>query len=119
MSVKIERKLHKIDATGQSLGRMATMAAKLLIGKHKPSYTPHIDNGDFVTVENIDKAGFTGKKLEQKLMHRFSGYPGGLTTEKLGDVFYKKPGVIFKGIVKKMLPKNKLQARRIKRLTIK
>jgi len=119
MTVKIDRKNHKLDATGQSLGRLATVVAKLLMGKHKASYQPNIDNGDFVVVENIIKAKFEGKKLEQKQMHRFSGYPGGIKTEKLGDVFYKKPDKIFRRIVDHMLPKNKLQAKRIKRLTIK
>ena len=117
--VKIERKTHQIDATDQSVGRLATQIATLLRGKHKANYSPQVDNGDFVIVTNINKLKFTGKKLEQKKYYRYSGYPGGLKTTKLKELFGNNPQEVLKKAVYNMLPKNRLRQHMIKRLTFK
>ncbi len=119
LKIKIERKRHTIDATDQAIGRLATQIATLLRGKQKANFTPHIDNGDFVVVNNIDKAKFTGKKLEQKKYYSYSGYPGGLKTKKIMDLYKNNPQEILKRAVYNMLPKNKLRQDMIKRLTFK
>ena len=116
LKTKIERKTHQLDAANQAVGRLATQITLLLRGKHKPNYSPQIDNGDFVVVTNIDKLKFTGKKLEQKKYYRYSGYPGGLKTQKIKEL---KPAEILKKAVYQMLPKNKLRQHMIKRLTFK
>jgi len=114
--LKIDRKTHNIDATDQVLGRLATQIATLLIGKGKESYRPNIDNGDIVIVKNTKKMKITGKKLDQKLYYHHSGYPGGLKTKKIGDVFKNDPNQVLHKAVSNMLPKNKLRKPRIKRL---
>jgi len=119
LKVKIERKNHQIDATDQAIGRLASQVALLLRGKHKINFSPQIDNGDFVIVSNIDKVKITGKKLEQKKYYSYSGYPGGLKTKKMSDVFKTKPEEVLKRAVYNMLPKNKLRQDMIKRLTFK
>ncbi|NQU77420.1 50S ribosomal protein L13 [Candidatus Falkowbacteria bacterium] len=117
MSVsKIQRKTHKIDATGQAVGRIATQAATFLRGKNKASFVPYLDMGDNVVVENADKLKFSGKKLDQKVYYHHTGYPGGLKTTKMKDL---KPEEIVKRAVWNMLPKNKLRDIMIKRLVIK
>ena len=116
---KIERKLHKMDATGQVIGRMATEIAILLRGKNKPEYMANIDLGDIVEVTSIKNAKFTGTKLDNKEYYHHSGYPGGLKTTKLKDLLEKKPADILRKAVWNMLPKNKLRSEMIKRLTIK
>jgi len=116
---KIERKQHQIDATDQSVGRLATQIATLLRGKNKATYSPQIDGGDFVTVTNIDKLKFTGKKLEQKKYYHYSGYPGGLKETKLDKLFNERPEEVLRKAVWNMLPKNKLRQHMIKRLTFK
>ena len=115
---KIERQTHKIDATDQAVGRLATQIAILLRGKNKPEFVPHIDGGDIVQVTNIKKLKFTGKKLDQNKYYRHSGYPGGLKETKIKDVFDKDPGQILKRAVTNMLPNNKLRGNMIKRLII-
>jgi len=117
--VKINRKTHQIDATNQSVGRLATQIACLLRGKHKPNYTPQIDNGDFVVISNLDKIKFTGKKIEQKKYFHYSGYPGGLKETEIKKLFTKNPQEVLKKAVYQMLPKNKLRQHMIKRLTFK
>ena len=112
----IKRKTHTIDATDQVLGRLATQIATLLIGKGKESYRPNDDNGDIVIVKNTKKMKITGKKLDQKLYYHHSGYPGGLKTKKMGDVFKNDPNQVLHKAVYNMLPKNKLRKPRIKRL---
>lgn len=114
----IQRETHLLDATGQSLGRLASKIAILLRGKHKSSFAPHKDVGDFVTVENIEKMIFSGKKMEQKTYYKHSGYPGGLKAWKLKEVFGKNPGAVLRKAVAGMLPKNKLRSQQIKRLVI-
>lgn len=116
MAYKIDRKNHKIDAKDRVLGRLATEISILLRGKQKPTFEPHVDNGDFVIVENSDKIKITGKKMEQKKYFNYSGYPGGLKTTKIKDI---SRGEALKKAIWSMLPKNKLRSEMIKRLTIK
>lgn len=114
----IERKLHKIDATDQAIGRLSTRIATLLRGKNKPEYVPHIDNGDIVEVSNISKAKFTGKKLEQKKYFSYSGYPGGLKTKKMSEIKENDVAEILMRSVKQMLPATKLRNNMLKRLIV-
>ncbi len=117
--VKIDRKLHKIDVTDKTVGRMATRIATLLRGKHKPEYQPHIDNGDIVEVSGIGKLKFTGKKFDQKQYYSYSGYPGGLKTKKLSEIYAKNPGEVLMRAVREMLPPTRLRNGMLKRLRIK
>ena len=118
MKESVKRQTHIIDAKGKSLGRLASQIALLLRGKHKPNFAPHKDIGDFVVVKNFSKVKFTGKKLEQKIYYRHSGYLGGLKEIKLKDLLKKNPEKVLKKAVLGMLPKNKLARRMIKRLKI-
>ncbi len=115
----MERQTHQMDATGKIAGRLASEIAVLLQGKHKASYQPNIDAGDIVEVANIDKLKFSGKKLEQKMYHNFSGYPSGIKTKSLAKRMEEDPGKLFRSMVNNMLPKNRLRAHMIKRLRIK
>lgn len=115
----VKRDTHKLDATGKSFGRLASEIAKILQGKHRPDYKPHHDMGDFVEVENVEKAKITGNKLTDKIYYRHSGHPGGLKQEKLKDVLAKDPGEALRRAVLRMLPSNRLRNGRMKRLTIK
>ena len=112
----VERVIHEIDAEGKASGRLATQIAKLLIGKHKPTYEPRLDGGDRVVVLNVEKMSFSGKKIDQKVYYHHSGYPGGLKTRKIKDVYEKTPELVLKRAVWNMLPKNKLRNEMIKRL---
>lgn len=105
---KITRKWYVIDAENKVLGRLAVEVAKLLRGKNKPSYTPHLDTGDHVIVVNAGKVALTGKKLLQKTYFRHSGYPGGTTFTKAGDLLKKRPERMIELAVRGMLPKNSL-----------
>ncbi len=116
---KIERKLHKFDATDKSIGRMASEIAIILRGKNKSEYQPHIDMGDIVEVLNIRKAKYTGKKLDQKKYYKHSGYPGGLKETKMKDLAEKNPGDIMRRAVREMLPNTRLRNGMLKRLIIK
>lgn len=118
MVTKIERKMHTIDARGKALGRLASLIAVLLRGKHKPSFRPNVDAGDFVNVINLKDLKFTGNKIAQKKYFRYTGYPGGEKFEKLKDLFVKNPNLILFRAVKNMLPRNKLRAKMIQRLTV-
>lgn len=104
----IERKWFVVDAQGQTLGRMAARIAHILKGKHKPEYVPHMDVGDFVIVINADKIHVTGRKMDQKMYYRHSGYPGGLTETTLRDQMVKHPTRAVEAAVRGMLPKNRL-----------
>ena len=115
--MKIERKLHTIDAQDQIAGRLASRVAMILQGKNKVTYQPNIDGGDLVTISNVEKMKFTGRKLTNKIYHRFTGYPGGIRSVKLGEVFEKRPQELLRRMVYAMLPKNKLRAGMIQRLT--
>ena len=112
------RKYYIVDAEGKTLGRLSTSIATVLIGKDKPDYTPHVDSGAAVIVINASKVNVTGKKSESKTYKSYSGYPGGLKVTKFKNMLENKPEYIIRHAVKGMLPKNKLQARRIARLKI-
>lgn len=119
---KIERKLRKIDATGQAVGRLASQIATFLRGKNRPEFQPQIDGGEIVEVSNIDKLKFTGRKLEQKKYFRYSGYPSGLKTVKMKNI--KDLGAvggaeILKRAVREMLPPVKFRGDMLKRLIVK
>ena len=105
-----------IDGTDQVLGRLAAGIAARLRGKHKAIYTPHVDTGDFIVVTNVDKLKVTGKKIEDKLYHRHSGYPGGITTTTFGQMQARFPGRALEKAVKGMLPKGPLGYAMIKKL---
>lgn len=115
---EIERKWVLIDASSAPLGRVATTAAKYLIGKYKPTYTAHIDAGDYVVVINADKLVATGNKMEAKTYYRHSGYPGGIKERSLKEQVEKDSIKVFEHAVAGMLPKNKLQSERMKRLKV-
>ncbi|HCC23704.1 TPA: 50S ribosomal protein L13 [Candidatus Falkowbacteria bacterium] len=110
------RQTHTIDATDRALGRLASEVASILRGKNKVTFQPHIDGGDFVAVKNAAGVKLTGKKMIQKVYHRYSGYPGGLKTTKAGDLMKKNPEKLIHDSVLKMLPKNRLRSEMIKRL---
>lgn len=117
-SKEVKREKHELDASGVPVGRLATKIATLLMGKHKPEYTAHIDTGDFVTVKNAAKVAFTGKKLEQKVYQKHSNYPGGFKEVSAKKLMTERPERIIELAVKRMLPKNRLQSERINRLKI-
>jgi large subunit ribosomal protein L13 len=114
----ITRQWHVIDATDVVLGRLATTAAGLLRGKHKPIFAPHIDTGDFVIVVNADKIALSGSKLEQKKAYRHSGYPGGLRAVSYSDLMAKHPERVVEKAVKGMLPKNTLGRKTLSKLKV-
>jgi large subunit ribosomal protein L13 len=115
---EIKREWWVIDASVMPLGKLAVVIADKLMGKSKVTYTPHIDNGDYVVVVNAKNLVVTGDKMVQKKYYRHSGFPGGLTELKLEEVIEKNPAVAITAAVKGMLPKNKLAAERLKRLRI-
>ena len=115
---EVTRNWYEIDAEGKILGKIATEIAVRLMGKHKPSYTPHVDGGDYVVVVNADKFAVTGKKMLDKKYYRHSGYPGGLKVRNLEEMLEKKPTEIIRKAVERMLPKNKLGNQMINRLKI-
>ncbi|MCR4772186.1 MAG: 50S ribosomal protein L13 [Oscillospiraceae bacterium] len=114
----VERKWYVLDAAGKPLGRTAATAAVLLRGKHKPTYTPHVDCGDFVIVINADKAVLTGNKLQQKYYRTHSGYPGGLHETQYKLLMEKRPELAMQLAVKGMLGKNSLGRQQLKRLKL-
>ena len=105
---EIARKWFVVDASGQTLGRLASKVARILMGKENPKYTTFLDTGDHVIVINADKIKTTGVKSEQKQYHRYTGYPGGLRTEDYRKLFDRKPELIIEDAISRMLPKNKL-----------
>jgi large subunit ribosomal protein L13 len=115
---EVTRKWILIDASTAPLGRVATVIAKHLIGKYKPTYTPHIDGGDYVVVINAEKAVVTGAKETDKVYYRHTGFPGGIKEARLEEVREKFPERIIEAAVKGMLPKNKLSADRMARLKV-
>lgn len=114
----IQRKYHLFDAEGKILGRLATEIAKVLRGKNKAGFTPHVDGGDFAVVINADEIRVTGNKMEGKIYHRFSGYPGGVSSVKLKDQLKKDSTKLIKAAVHGMLCKNKLRDKMMRRLLI-
>lgn len=115
---EIERKWYVIDAEGKVLGRLASEIAKILSGKNKPIYTPHVDTGDFVIVINADKVQLTGNKLDKKYYRHHTGYPGGLKSIPYREMMDKKPEKVIELAVKGMLPKNKLGRKMFKKLKV-
>jgi large subunit ribosomal protein L13 len=111
-------RLHVIDAEGLVLGRLATEVASLLRGKHKPTYAPHLDTGDHVIVVNADKVVLTSNKGERQLVHRHSGYPGGLRTQTYGQLLADKPEEAVRRAVRGMIPKNRLGRQQIRKLKV-
>ncbi len=116
--VDITREWHVIDATGQSLGRLASEIARLLKGKHKPIYAPHLDTGDFVIVINAAKVRVSGRKYDQKMYYRHSQYPGGLKTKSYAKLSQTRPTEVIEHAVKGMLPHNPLGRAMIKKLRV-
>ena len=114
----IERAWHLIDATDQTLGRLSSRVARLLMGKHKPMFTPHMDTGDYVVIINADKVRVTGRKALQKVYHRHSGYPGGLKTITLGKMMKEFPTRAIEHSVNGMLPHTRLGSSMKKRLRV-
>lgn len=114
----ITRQWYVVDAEEQTLGRLASRIAILLRGKHKPIYTPHADVGDYVVVINAAKIHVTGRKLQQKMYHRYSGYPGGLKSTNLRDLLQRHPTRAIEFAVKGMLPKNRLGRQMFKKLKV-
>ena len=114
----MNRELIKIDASGVSLGRVATQAAMALMGKNNPNYVPHKDQGDVVEISNLDKIKFTGNKMESKLYYRPTTKPGALKSDSLAKIWKNNPKVVLQKAVWGMLPKNKLRSEMIKRLKI-
>lgn len=114
----IKREWFVIDAEGQTLGRLASRVVPILKGKHKPTYTPHLDCGDFVIVVNVDKLRVTGRKLDQKLYYRHSQYPGGLRSVSLRDQLATHPERVLEAAVRGMLPKNRLGRRMIQKMKV-
>lgn len=114
----VERAWHLIDLEGKTVGRAASEIAKLLRGKHKPIYTPHVDCGDFVVCINADKVEFTGNKLTDKMYRRHSLYPGGLKEINAGELMEKAPEKVIEFAVQGMLPKNTLGRKIIKKLKV-
>ena len=114
---EVEQKWHKVDATDQVVGRLASRIAVLLMGKHRPTYTPHVDTGDFVVVVNAEKVKLSGKKWEQKEYRWYTGYPGqrSVTAETRRE---RQPELILREAVRRMLPKNKLAFKMIDKLKV-
>lgn len=115
---EVNRQWYVIDAAGLTVGRLSTEIATRLMGKHKPTFTPNVDNGDYIVVINAEKVVFTGSKLTQKLYRSHSGYPGGLKETKAETVLATYPERILEHSVKGMLPKNKLGKRMLRKLFV-
>ncbi len=115
---EVDSKWYILDAEGKSLGRVASEAARLLRGKHKPTFTPHIDTGDHVIVINAEKAILTGKKLDQKFAYRHSGYPGGLKSISYRKLMETKPELAMEYAIKGMIPHNRLGRQLMKKVRI-
>src|SRR5436309_4640123 len=113
-----ERNWIVVDATGKTLGRLATQIADVLRGKRKPEYTPHCDVGDFVIVVNAEKVAVTGKKREEKRYYRHSGYPGGLRSRTFADMLERRPEEVVRRAVKGMLPKGPLGRQQLRKMKI-
>ena len=115
---EIERQWFVVDARGQTLGRLASEIAKILKGKHKPIYTPHLDTGDFVIVINAEKIHVTGRKMDQKMYYRHSGYPGGLKSITLREQLKRHPTRVIRSAVKGMLPHHRLGRAMLRKLKV-
>lgn len=115
---EIERSWHVVDAEGLVLGRVASEVARILRGKHKPTFAPHLDTGDHVIVVNADKVVLTSNKGDKVFVHRHSGYPGGLRSQSYGELLAKRPEEAVRRAVRGMLPKNRLGRQMIRKLKV-
>jgi large subunit ribosomal protein L13 len=115
---EIEHDWHVLDAAGIPLGRLSSLAARLLMGKHKPTWAPHLDTGDFVIVINAEKAVLTGRKEEQKIYYHHTGYPGGIKSETAGKRRQRRPARMVEDAIWGMLPKGKLGRKQLKKLKV-
>ena len=115
---EITREWFVVDAKGLTLGRMATEVARVLRGKHKPTFTPHIDTGDFVIIVNADKVVLTSGKADRKMRYRHSGYPGGIKSETYAEALIKQPEATVRKSIEGMLPKNRLGAAQASKLKV-
>ena len=113
-----ERNWYVVDASGRTLGRLATRVADALRGKRKPEYTPHVDTGDFVIVVNAEKIAVTGDKLTQKRYYRHSGYPGGLRSRTLRDMLERRPEEVVRKAVRGMIPRSRLGRKQLTKLKV-
>ena len=117
-TAEVRNDWYVVDAAGQRLGTLAVRIARALSGKHKPTWTPHIDNGDFVIVLNADKVELGGKKWDDKVYHRHSGFPGGLRTQTAREIQQRHPGRIIEMAVRGMLPTNRMRDEQLRRLKV-
>ncbi len=115
---EIERRWRQVDAEGKSLGRLASDIAVILMGKHRPEYTPHVDTGDFVVVTNAEKIVLTGSKAQHKFRKTYSGYPGGQRMESYESLLRRRPEIVVEDAVRRMLPKTRLGRQMIKKLKV-
>jgi large subunit ribosomal protein L13 len=115
---EIQRSWHVVDADGMVLGRLSTEVARVLRGKHKPTFTPHLDTGDHVVIVNADKVVLTSDKGDKVFVHRHSGYPGGIHTQSYGDLLRTKPEEAVRRSIRGMLPKNRLGRQMLKKLKV-
>lgn len=115
---EVRQDWYEVDATGKTLGRLATVIADHLSGKRKPQYAPHVDVGDYVVVTNCDKIRVTGNKLQQKLYYRHSGYTGGLKQRTLQEQLDRHPEEVIRSAVKGMLPRNRMGAAQLRKLKV-
>jgi large subunit ribosomal protein L13 len=116
--LEVERKWYVVDADGKHLGRLATEIVRVLRGKNKPQYTPHVDVGDFVVVVNADRVAVTGRKAEQRVYRRHSGYPGGMKETSYEQMLARKPTEVLRKAVYGMMPKTRLARKQFKKLKI-
>ena len=116
--LEVERKWYVVDAEGKHLGRLATEIVRVLRGKNKPHYTPHVDVGDFVVVVNADRVGVTGRKAQQRVYRRHSGYPGGMKETSFEQMLARKPTEVLRKAVYGMMPKTRLARKQFKKLKI-
>jgi large subunit ribosomal protein L13 len=114
----VKRNWYVVDGTNQTVGRMCARVALMLRGKHKASFTPHVDTGDYIIITNADKVVFTGNKGEQKIYINFSGYPGGKKEETAANLLRRRPDAVLERAVKGMLPKNRLGRAMVKKLFV-
>jgi large subunit ribosomal protein L13 len=115
---QLAKQWYLIDASGQVVGRLAAQIAPILMGKHRPTYTPHVDTGDYVIVTNVEKVVFTGKKWDQKQYQRYSGYPGGQRNEAAWTLFERRPERILELAIRRMMPKNRLGRHMLQKLKL-
>jgi large subunit ribosomal protein L13 len=116
--LEVERKWYVVDAEGKHLGRLATEIVRVLRGKNKPQYTPHVDVGDFIVVVNADRVAVTGRKAEQRVYRRHSGYPGGMKETSYEQMLARKPAEVLRKAVYGMMPKTRLARKQFKKLKI-